>query len=317
MLKDRESVEEALTDSVNSERSARTTPINEHRVRNGASNHNTKQLQLAPLPPVTSSGPEEALTHVSDDHVSSDSSINVTSVTPLTLPPLPPHRRKLFDDDSNPSTPRIRDDSSTPPCIEETEEMECEHNGLELLTTVAATCSRLSTPSTISQDKSPKQDLSPLPGADTPATVDATTSAPIASFNDEFGVEEASVFALTPSTVTSPEIEQPMMIDRPQSSSVPETPENHDTQPQGEIEPCENSEPVMELIERLASNLDTTAQLLPLVTPSQFAEAFMKVDTSSWNSRMLLLDHVEAMQEKVLAEIDNLEEQYKSKQHIV
>lgn len=301
-------------DGVNSERSARTTPINEHRVRNRASKHSTKQLQLAPLPPVTSPGPEEALTHVSDDHVSSDSSINVTSVTPLTLPPLPPHRRKLFDDDSNPSTPRLRDDSSTPPCIEETEEMECEHNGLELLTTVAATCSRLSTPSTVSQDKSPKQDLSPLPGADTSATVDATTSAPIASFNDEFGVEEASVFALTPSTVTSPEIEQPMMINQPQSSSVPEAPESDDTQPQEEIEPCdENSEPVIELIERLASNLDTTAQLLPLVTPSQFAEAFMKVDTSSWNSRMLLLDHVEAMQEKVLAEIDKLEEQYKSK----
>jgi len=300
-------------DTVDSERSARTTPINEQGVRKGGSNY-TKQLQLAPLPTVTSSVPEEVLTHVSDDRVSSESSINVTTVTPLTLPPLPPHRRKLFDDESNPSTPRLRDDSSTP---EEVEEMQCEHNGLELLTAVAATCSRLSTPSTISQDKSPKQDLSPLPAADlnTPASGDAATSAPIASFNDEFGVEEASVFALTPSTVTSPEIEQPMMIDQPQSASVPEIPENEDTQPQEEIEPCdENSEPVAEMIERLASDLDTTAQLLPLVTPSQFAEAFMKVDTSCWNSRMLLLDHVEAMQEKVLAEIDKLEEQYKSKQ---
>ncbi|XP_065897945.1 PHD finger protein 20-like isoform X2 [Dysidea avara] len=313
MLKDRESVK---MDSVeNSERSARTTPINEQQVRGGTSNDSTKQLQLAPLPPLTTSASEEVLTHVSDDRVSSDSSINVTCVTSLTLPPLPPHRRKLFDDDSNPSTPRLRDDSVTPPCGEETEEMDCEHNGLELLTAVAATCSRLSTPSTISQDKSPKQDLSPLPVADlsTPASADTATTAPIASFNDEFGVEEASVFALTPSTVTSPEIEQPMMIDQQQSASVPETPENDDTQRQEEIEPCdENSEPVMEMIERLASNLDTTAQLLPLVTPSQFAEAFMKVDNSCWNSRMLLLDHVEAMQEKVLAEIDKLEEQYKT-----
>jgi len=313
MLKDRESVKKAQMDGIdNGERSARTTPINPQRIRGGASsNHGTKQLQLAPLPPKTFSACEEALTHVSDDHVSSDSSINVTSFTPLSLPPLPPHRRKLFDDDSNPSTPRLQDDSSTPPCGEEAEEMDCEQNGLDLLTTVAATCSRLSTPSTISQDKSPKQDLSPLPVADisTPASADA---APIASFNDEFGVEEASVFALTPSTVTSPEIEQPS-IATDQSVSIPETPENDSTQEPGN----KNSEPVTELIERLASNLDTTAQLLPLVTPSQFAEAFMKVDTSCWNSRMLLLDHVEAMQEKVLAELDKLEEQYKSKQSML
>ena len=319
MLKDREPAgEEEKSNDVSSEsveRSARTTPINELHLGGGAGNHAKRPLQLAPLPPVTMTR-EELYLQNSDDKQSStsDSSINVTSVGPLQLPPLPPHRRKLFDEESNCSTPGLQNLSSisTPLADEETQ---MEHSGLDLLTEVAATCSRMSTPSTISQDKSPV--------GDTPDTVSSNpvpASSPVAaSFMDEFGMEEASVFALTPSSVTTPELDNPATLgDHPSSSSsIPPTsetsPDNDEvSQVMEETEsPSQSMQSVMEMIERLTADLDTTAQLLPLVTPSQFAEAFMKVDTSCWASRMLLLDHVEAMQEKVLAQMDQLEDQFK------
>ena len=321
MLKDRESVEEEKSNDVNEsvEKSARTTPINELHLGGGAGsgNHAKRPLQLAPLPPVTMTR-EELYLQNSDDKQSftSDSSINVTSVGPLQLPPLPPHRRKLFDEESNCSTPGLQDLSSisTPLADEETQ---MEHSGLDLLTEVAANCSRLSTPSTISQDKSPV--------GDTPDTVGSNpipASSPVTSFMDEFGMEEASVFALTPSSVTTPELDNlPTLGDQPSSSSsssvpaptepLPDNNEVSQATEETESPNQQNMQSAMEMIERLSANLDTTAQLLPLVTPSQFAEAFMKVDTSCWASRMLLLDHVEAMQEKVLAQMDQLEEQFK------
>ena len=323
MLKDRESAEKEeqssnLTDSL--EKAARTTPIDELQLGGGAGsgNHAKRPLQLAPLPPINTK--EESHLQNFDDKQScaSDSSINVTSITPLQLPPLPPHRRKLFDDESNCSTPGLQDLSciSTPLADEETQ---MEHSGLDLLTEVAATCSRLSTPSTISQDKSPVGETPVSDGDHHVAHSSAAvmpSSSPVTSFMDEFGMEEASVFALTPSTVTTPELDQSMTAVDQQLSSVPppSEPSPDDKASQTTVEETEsqeqNMQSVMELIERLTSDLDTTAQLLPLVTPSQFAEAFMKVDTSCWASRMLLLDHVEAMQEKVLAQMDQLEEQF-------
>ena len=320
MLKDRESTEkEEESSGVNEsvERSARTTPINELHLGGGAGGGNRakRPLQLSPLPPVTMTR-EEMYLQNSDDKQSftSDSSITVTSIGPLQLPPLPPHRRKLFDEESSCSTPGLQDLSSISTPVAE-EETKMEHSGLDLLTEVAASCSRLSTPSTISQDKSPV--------GDTPDTVGSNpipASSPVASFMDEFGMEEASVFALTPSSVTTPELDNAVTLDdRPSSSSssVPApsepSPDNDQvSQTAEETEPSDqNMQSVMELVERLTTDLDTTTQLLPLVSPSQFAEAFMKVDTSCWASRMLLLDHVEAMQEKVLAQMDQLEEQFK------
>ena len=204
---------------------------------------------------------------------------------------------------------------STPLADEETQ---MEHSGLDLLTEVAATCSRLSTPSTISQDKSPVGDTPTSDGRHPTDSNAMSMSSPVASFMDEFGIEEASVFALTPSTVTTPELDQPTFSGILPPPSQP-SPDNEANPVEEETEPHDQNiqQPIMELIEKLTGNLDTTAQLLPLVTPSQFAEAFMKVDTSCWASRMLLLDHVEAMQEKVLAQMDELEEQFKGKEFCV
>lgn len=305
--------EEKLTGS--NEKSARTTPINELHLWGGcgSGNHAKRPLQLAPLPPVSMTRDE-----CDKQSFTSDSSINVTSIASLQLPPLPPHRRKLFDDESNCSTPGLQDLSSiSTPVADEEDQME--HSGLDLLTEVAATCSRLSTPSTISQDKSP---VGETPVSDGNHAAGNVVSSPVTSFMDEFGVEEASVFALTPSTVTTPELDHSSILMDQQPSSVPlpcGASAGSDVTPQmvEEIEPHDqNMQSIMELIERLTSDLDTTAQLLPLVTPSQFAEAFMKVDTSCWASRMLLLDHVEAMQEKVLAQMDQLEEQFKGKEFV-
>ena len=323
MLKDKESEkEEQSSDLTNSlERAARTTPIDELQLGGGAGgNHAKRPLQLAPLPPISM---DSYLQNFDDKQSScaSDSSINVTSLTSLQLPPLPPHRRKLFDDESNCSTPGLQNLSSisTPLADEETQ---MEHSGLDLLTEVAATCSRLSTPSTISQDKSPVGETPVSDGDHHTAHNNVAvmpSSSPVASFMDEFGMEEASVFALTPSTVTTPELDQSITaVDQQLSSIPPSEPSPDDKASQTIVEETEsqdqNMQSVMELIERLTSDLDTTAQLLPLVTPSQFAEAFMKVDTSCWASRMLLLDHVEAMQEKVLAQMDQLEEQFQGKE---
>lgn len=323
MLKDRELTEkeEKSSDPNGSvEKSARTTPINELQLGGGADNgnHVKRPLQLAPLPPVNTK--EELYLQNSDDKQSftSDSSINVTSIASVQLPPLPPHRRKLFDDDSNCSTPGLQNLSSmSTPLADETQ---MEHSGLDLLTEVAATCSRLSTPSTISQDKSSIGDTPMSDGDYTAGSSVAImpVSSPITSFMDEFGMEEASVFALTPSTVTTPDLDQPIMAVDQQLPSVPpsQPSPNNDASQTEETESHNQNmqQSIMELIERLTSDLDTTAQLLPLVTPSQFSEAFMKVDTSCWASRMLLLDHVEAIQEKILDQMDQLEEQFKGKE---
>ena len=320
MLKERESVEkeERSNDSGDTiEKSARTTPINELQFGGGAGsgNHAKRPLQLPPLPPASAAKERDELyIHNLDDKQSftSDSSINVTSAATMQLPPLPPHRRKLFDDDSNCSTP-VQNLSS----ISTDGDGQMEHSGLDLLTEVAATCSRLSTPSTISQDKSPTGET-PISDGDNTADssgVAMPVSSPVASFMDEFGMEEASVFALTPSTVTTPELDQPMsMVDQyPSSTPLPSQPLTNNEIPQTTEETeshNQNVPSIMELIEKLTS--DTTAQL-PLGTPAQFAEAFMKVDTSCWASRMLLLDHVEAMQEKILDQMDQLEEQFEGK----
>ena len=329
MLKDRESAEKEeqssdLTDSL--EKAARTTPIDELQLGGGAGsgNHAKRPLQLVPLPPINIR--EELhlqnldLQNLDDKQSScaSDSSINVTSIASLQLPPLPPHRRKLFDDESNCSTPGLQNLSSiSTPLVDE--ETVMEHSGLDLLTEVAATCSRLSTPSTISQDKSPVGETPVSDGDHRIANSSVSvmpSSSPVASFMDEFGMEEASVFALTPSTVTTPELDQSVTAvdQQPSSAPPPSEPSPDDRESQAITEETEshdqNMQSVMELIEKLTSDLDTTAQLLPLVTPLQFSEAFMKVDTSCWASRMLLLDHVEAMQEKVLAQMDQLEEQF-------
>ena len=324
MLKDKESTEKEeqlsdLTDSL--EKAARTTPINELQLGGGAGsgNHAKRPLQLAPLPPINTT--REPNIDDRQSSCASDSSINVTSIASLQLPPLPLHRRKLFDDESNCSTPGLHNLSSisTPLADEETQ---MEHSGLDLLTEVAATCSRLSTPSTISQDKSPVCETPVFEGNHQHSSSSVPvmpSSSPVASFMDEFGMEEASVFALTPSTVTTPELDQSITaIDQQPLPALPASdPSPDDKASQTTAEETEsqdqNMQSVMELIERLTSDLDTTTQLLPLVTPSQFSEAFMKVDTSCWASRMLLLDHVEAMQEKVLAQMDKLEEQFKGK----
>ena len=317
MLKDRESAEneeEQSSDITNSlEKAARTTPINELQLGDRAckDNHTKQPLQLSPLPPIDPAREDTRLQNFDDKQSScaSDSSINVTSIASLQLPPLPPHRRKLFDDESNCSTPGLQNLSTiSTPLADEDSLME--HSGLDLLTEVAATCSRISTPSTISQDKSPIGNTPVLDGDSIANGSVAAASLPVTNFMDEFGMEEASVFALTPSTVTTPELDQPITSNDLQPPPSPDDGVSQTTTEETESRD-QNMQSVMELMEQLTSDLDTTTQLLPLVTPSQFAEAFMKVDTSCWASRMLLLDHVEAMQEKVLAQMDQLEEQFK------
>ena len=49
------------------------------------------------------------------------------------------------------------------------------------------------------------------------------------------------------------------------------------------------------------------------VTLGEFAEAFMHGDTTKWVNRMLLFDHVEAVQNKVTAWMELIEEQLEGK----
>ena len=49
------------------------------------------------------------------------------------------------------------------------------------------------------------------------------------------------------------------------------------------------------------------------VTLGKFAEAFMHGDTTNWVNRMLLFDHVEAVQNKVIAWMELIEKQLEGK----
>jgi hypothetical protein len=50
------------------------------------------------------------------------------------------------------------------------------------------------------------------------------------------------------------------------------------------------------------------------VTLGEFSEAFMKGDTTNWFQRMLLLDHIEAVQDKIRNWMEMIDKQLDGKQ---
>jgi hypothetical protein len=49
------------------------------------------------------------------------------------------------------------------------------------------------------------------------------------------------------------------------------------------------------------------------VTLGEFSEAFMKGDTTNWFQRMLLLDHIEAVQDKIRNWMEMIDKQLDGK----
>ena len=147
--------------------------------------------------------------------------------------------------------------------------------------------------------------------------------------NDEFGVQELSVFAVNPDAKPTTTVERtltstavthsPLVSSSPSKlitstrsaftpvmapSSLAMTTPNQASSPLKAGPPQTNPSKTQSetSVPDLASAMDS-------VSLGEFADAFMQGDTTNWYQRMRLLDHIEGVQEKVSLWMDSLEQQ--------
>ena len=147
--------------------------------------------------------------------------------------------------------------------------------------------------------------------------------------NDEFGVQELSVFAVNPDakptttaecTLTSTAVTQPPLVSSSPSKLIMSTrsaftpvvaPSSLATTT---IYPTSSPlkagpPPTTPSKTQSETSVPNLASAMDSVSLGDFADAFMQGDTTNWYQRMRLLDHIENVQEKMSSWMDSLEQQ--------
>ena len=144
--------------------------------------------------------------------------------------------------------------------------------------------------------------------------------------NNEFGVQELSVFAISSSQTPPPSTSTQSLTASPSklvSSSRPTFTPVVTPSTRGVTTLYSNSTPLTagppqtlppkSLL--LGSSTPKLTSTMDSVSLEEFADAFVLGDTTNWYQRMKLLDHIESVQEKVYTCMESLESQLEGRQY--